>query len=112
MNTKVSSMESEARSAAVFAASANAPLCPWTVYVYCWPFQALCRIATSLAAGIPPSVKFHQFRGALSGLMAALLAEQDFVTTRQFLTAPDGGFYPTYCGGGPKNAATARARRY
>ena len=53
------------------------------------------------------SVKFHQFRGALSGLMAALLAEQDFVATREFLTAPDGGFYPTYCGGEPRAAATA-----
>ncbi len=39
--------------------------------------------------------------------MAALLAEQDFVATRQFLTAPDGGFYLTYCGGGPSDAATA-----
>jgi len=52
-------------------------------------------------------VKFHQFRGALSGLMAALLAEQGFVATREFLTAVDGGFYPTYCGGNAREAATA-----
>ncbi len=65
------------------------------------------QAAGTFAAWATPSVKFHQFRGALSGLMAALLAEQDFVATRQFLTAPDGGFYPTYCGGGPKDAATA-----
>jgi 2-methylcitrate dehydratase PrpD len=65
------------------------------------------QAAGTFAAWATPSVKFHQFRGALSGLMAALLAEQDFVATRQFLTAPDGGFYPTYCGGGPRDAATA-----
>lgn len=65
------------------------------------------QAAGTFAAWGTPSVKFHQFRGALSGLMAALLAEQDFVATRQFLTAPDGGFYPTYCGGGPRDAATA-----
>jgi hypothetical protein len=38
-------------------------------------------------------VKFHQCRGALSGLLAALLAEQDFAATRTFLTAADGGLY-------------------
>jgi 2-methylcitrate dehydratase PrpD len=63
--------------------------------------------AGTFAAWGTPSVKFHQFRGALSGLMAALLAEQGFVTTREFLTAPDGGFYPTYCGGSAKEAASS-----
>ena len=43
--------------------------------------------AGTFAAWGTPSVKFHQFRGALSGLMAALLAEQGFVATREFLTA-------------------------
>lgn len=65
------------------------------------------QAAGTFAAWGTSSVKFHQFRGALSGLMAALLAEQGFVATRQFLTAPDGGFYPTYCGSGPRDAATA-----
>ena len=65
------------------------------------------QAAGTFAAWGTPSVKFHQFRGALSGLMAALLAEQEFVATRQFLTAEDGGFYSTYCGGGAKDAATA-----
>ena len=36
-------------------------------------------------------MKFHQCRGALSGLIAALLAEQKFVATKEFLTAKDGG---------------------
>jgi 2-methylcitrate dehydratase PrpD len=63
--------------------------------------------AGTFAAWGTPSVKFHQFRGALSGLMAALLAEQDFVATREFLTAADGGFYPTYCGGSAREAASA-----
>ena len=44
------------------------------------------QAAGTFAAWGTPSVKFHQFRGALSGLMAALLAEQGFVATRQFLT--------------------------
>ena len=65
------------------------------------------QAAGTFAAWGTPSVKFHQFRGALSGLMAALLAEQEFVASRQFLTAPDGGFYPTYCGGRAQDAATA-----
>jgi 2-methylcitrate dehydratase PrpD len=64
--------------------------------------------AGTFAAWGTPSVKFHQFRGALSGLMAALLAEQGFVATREFLTAADGGFYPTYCGGSAREAASAR----
>lgn len=64
------------------------------------------QAAGTFAAWGTSSVKFHQFRGALSGLMAALLAEQDFVATREFLTAPDGGFYSTYSGGAPADAAT------
>jgi 2-methylcitrate dehydratase PrpD len=63
--------------------------------------------AGTFAAWGTPSVKFHQFRGALSGLMAALLAEQGFVATREFLTAADGGFYPAYCGGSAREAASA-----
>ena len=63
--------------------------------------------AGTFAAWGTPSVKFHQFRGALSGLMAALLAEQGFVATREFLTAADGGFYPAYCGGSARDAASA-----
>ncbi|HEV7394278.1 MAG TPA: MmgE/PrpD family protein [Burkholderiales bacterium] len=63
--------------------------------------------AGTFAAWGTPSVKFHQFRGALSGLMAALLAEQGFVAPREFLTAPDGGFYQTYCGGSAKDAASS-----
>ena len=51
------------------------------------------RRPVTFAAWGTPSVKFHQFRGALSGLMAALLAEQGFVATREFLTAADGGFF-------------------
>ncbi len=65
------------------------------------------QAAGTFAAWGTPSVKFHQFRGALSGLMAALLAEQGFVATREFLTAADGGFYPTYCGGSARDAARA-----
>jgi 2-methylcitrate dehydratase PrpD len=39
--------------------------------------------------------------------MAALLAQQDFVATREFLTAVDGGLYNTYSNGGTPEAAVA-----
>src|SRR5207253_265087 len=51
------------------------------------------QAAGTFAAWGTPTVKFHQCRGALSGLLAALLAEQKFVATREFLTARDGGLY-------------------
>ena len=58
------------------------------------------QAAGTFAAWGTPTVKFHQCRGALSGLMAALLAQQKFVATREFLTAPDGGLYNAYAEGG------------
>ena len=61
--------------------------------------------AGTFAAWGTPTVKFHQCRGALSGLMAALLAQQGFVATREFLTARDGGLYNTYTNGGKPEAA-------
>lgn len=62
------------------------------------------QAAGTFAAWGTPTVKFHQCRGALSGLMAALLAEQRFGATRQFLTAPDGGLYNSYANGGQPEA--------
>jgi 2-methylcitrate dehydratase PrpD len=58
------------------------------------------QAAGTFAAWGTPTVKFHQCRGALSGLLAALLAEQSFVATREFLTAKDGGLFNTYAEGG------------
>jgi 2-methylcitrate dehydratase PrpD len=63
--------------------------------------------AGTFAAWGTPTVKFHQCRGALSGLMAALLAQQKFVATREFLTAKDGGLYNTYVDGGKPDLAVA-----
>ena len=63
------------------------------------------QAAGTFAAWGTPTVKFHQCRGALSGLMAALLAQQAFVATREFLTAADGGLYNTYSNGGKPEAA-------
>jgi 2-methylcitrate dehydratase PrpD len=65
------------------------------------------QAAGTFAAWGTPTVKFHQCRGALSGLMAALLAQQKFVATREFLTAKDGGLYNTYVDGGKPDLATA-----
>lgn len=61
--------------------------------------------AGTFAAWGTPTVKWHQCRGALSGLMAALLAETGFVANREFLTAPDGGLYNTYAEGGRPDLA-------
>jgi 2-methylcitrate dehydratase PrpD len=65
------------------------------------------QAAGTFAAWGTPTVKFHQCRGAVSGLMAALLAQQDFVATREFLTARDGGLYNTYVDGGKPELAIA-----
>jgi 2-methylcitrate dehydratase PrpD len=62
--------------------------------------------AGTFAAWGTPTVKFHQCRGALSGMMAALLAQQHFVATREFLTAPDGGLFNAYSNGGRPEAVT------
>ncbi|MGH6771223.1 MAG: MmgE/PrpD family protein [Xanthobacteraceae bacterium] len=63
------------------------------------------QAAGTFAAWGTPTVKFHQCRGALSGLMAALLAEEKFVATREFLTAKDGGLFNTYADGGRLDVA-------
>lgn len=71
------------------------------------------QAAGTFAAWGTPTVKFHQCRGALSGLMAALLAHQGFVATREFLTAPDGGLYATYTDGGrPQDAIAELGERW
>jgi 2-methylcitrate dehydratase PrpD len=64
------------------------------------------QAAGTFAAWGTPTVKFHQCRGALSGLMAALLAQQKFLATREFLTARDGGLYNSYSNGGRPAAVT------
>ena len=69
------------------------------------------QAAGTFAAWGTPTVKFHQCRGALSGLMAALLAQQKFVATREFLTAKDGGLYNTYVDGGKPDARHGRSRQ-
>lgn len=68
-------------------------------------------LAGSQAAGTfaqwgTPTIKFHQSRGALSGLIAAWLAETGFSAAADILTAPDGGIYNTYGDGGRPEAAT------
>lgn len=55
-----------------------------------------------------PTVKFHQSRGALSGLLAALLAQTGFVASEEVLTHPDGGIYNTYSDGGHPQVVVER----
>jgi 2-methylcitrate dehydratase PrpD len=52
-----------------------------------------------------PTIKFHQSRGALSGFIAASLAETGFEASADVLTAADGGLYGTYSDGGKPELA-------
>jgi 2-methylcitrate dehydratase PrpD len=54
-----------------------------------------------------PTIKFHQSRGALSGLMAALLAEQGFPAGAEILSAERGGLFRLYSDGGEPDATVA-----
>jgi 2-methylcitrate dehydratase PrpD len=58
-----------------------------------------------------PTIKFHQCRGALSGLMAALLAQQNFRASSEILAHPDGGIYSAYSNGGKPEVVTAALGR-
>src|SRR3954466_12125109 len=70
------------------------------------------QAAGTFAAWGTPTVKFHQCRGGLSGLLAALLAPQGFVATKEFLTAPDGGLYHSYADGGKPELVTAELGKH
>src|SRR5215216_5200192 len=65
------------------------------------------QAAGTFAAWGTPTVKFHQCRGALSGLMAGLLAEQGFLACDEILTHPDGGIFNAYSDGGCPEAVVA-----
>ncbi|MDX6415649.1 MAG: hypothetical protein QOG28_269 [Trebonia sp.] len=52
-----------------------------------------------------PTIKFHQSRGALSGFIAATLADTGFEAGADVLTAADGGLYGTYSNGGKPELA-------
>jgi 2-methylcitrate dehydratase PrpD len=54
-----------------------------------------------------PTIKFHQSRGALSGMLAALLAEQGFPSSSEILAHQDGGLFNAYSDGGNPEAVTA-----
>lgn len=53
------------------------------------------------------AVKFHQAHGALAGLMAGLLAAENFKTTGEILTHRDGGLYNAMSDGGDPDAVVA-----
>jgi 2-methylcitrate dehydratase PrpD len=54
-----------------------------------------------------PTIKFHQSRGALSGLFAGLLAEQGFTAGPEILTAKHGGLFHLYSDGGDPETMVA-----
>jgi aconitate decarboxylase len=63
--------------------------------------------AGSFAHWGTPTIKFHQSRGALSGLLAALLAETGFLSSMEILNHKDGGLFNAYSDGGKPEAVTA-----
>lgn len=69
-------------------------------------------LAGSQAAGTfaqwgTATIKFHQARGALSGLLAASLAATGFSAASEILTDPDGGLLHTYSDGGSPELITS-----
>jgi len=54
-----------------------------------------------------PTIKFHQSRGALSGLLAGLLAAQGFSASAEVLAHEDGGIFNAYSDGGAPDAVSA-----
>jgi 2-methylcitrate dehydratase PrpD len=62
-------------------------------------------LAGSQAAGTfaqwgTPTIKFHQARGAVGGLLAATMAREGFRSSDEVLTHPDGGIFNAYSDGG------------
>jgi 2-methylcitrate dehydratase PrpD len=75
-------------------------------------FQNALSLAGTQSAGTfahwgTPTIKFHQSRGSLSGLLAGLLAEQGFRAGPDILTAERGGLFHLYSDGGDPAALTA-----
>jgi 2-methylcitrate dehydratase PrpD len=69
-------------------------------------------IAGSQAAGTyaqlgTPTIKFQQSHGAVSGLIAAKLAQQGFGAAAEILMHPDGGLFSAYAAGGKPEAMLA-----
>ena len=56
--------------------------------------------AGTYAAWGTPTVKFHQTRGGVSGVIAGLLAREGFLASQDIITHPDGGIFTTYSDGG------------
>lgn len=54
-----------------------------------------------------PTIKFHQSRAALSGLLAGTLAGEGFKSSEEVLAHPDGGLFNAYSDGGCPDAVTA-----
>jgi 2-methylcitrate dehydratase PrpD len=55
-----------------------------------------------------PTIKFHQGRGATSGLIAATMAAEGFRSSEEILAHPDGGIFNAYSDGGEPEAVVER----
>ncbi len=67
---------------------------------------AVSQAAGTFASWPTTAVKFHQARGALAGVLAAILAAQGFRAAAEPFQAPDGGLFASYA---PGDAAAAVA---
>jgi 2-methylcitrate dehydratase PrpD len=63
--------------------------------------------AGSFAHWGTPAIKFHQSRGALSGLLAGLLAQTGFASSAEILAHKDGGLFNAYSDGGQPDVVVA-----
>jgi 2-methylcitrate dehydratase PrpD len=77
----------------------------WLLGLEVGRFQNALSLAGTQSAGTfahwgTPTIKFHQSRGALSGLLAGLLAEQGFPAGPEILTHDHGGLFHLYSDGG------------
>jgi 2-methylcitrate dehydratase PrpD len=62
--------------------------------------------AGTFAAWGTPTVKFHQARGGVSGLLSAVLAETGFTSSPDVFCAADGGLLGVYADGGRPDRIT------
>jgi len=68
---------------------------------------AVSQAAGTFAAWPTAAVKFHQARGAMAGLLAALLAAEGFAASPEPFEAPDGGLFASYAPGDASSALAA-----
>jgi 2-methylcitrate dehydratase PrpD len=73
---------------------------------------AYSQAAGTFASWPTSAVKFHQSRGAVGGLLAALLAEQGLEASEEPILAEDGGLFTSYAPGDPEALVSGLKERW